>query len=50
MKKLLKVLLAILIVGILAGAGGIFYIIRGLASGKQLVLSGVSPGSLSESH
>lgn len=48
MKKLLKVLLTILIVGILAGAGGIFYITRGLASGKQVVLSGVSPGSLQD--
>ena len=48
MKKFIKIVLSIILVFVLIGVGGIFYITRGLESGKSLVIKDVNPFSISD--
>jgi len=48
MKKALKIILIIFVAIILIGAGGVFYITRGLDAGSKMEISAVDPSSLSD--
>lgn len=48
MKKVLKIILIIFIVVMVIGAGGIFYISRGLDAGSKVEISSVDPSALSD--
>lgn len=47
MKKVLKIILILFVVIIVMGAGGMFYITRGLDAGSKVEISSVDPSSLS---
>jgi len=48
MRKIVKFLLAIAAVIILAAAGGMFYLTRGLAAGSRIAVGDVDPAALSD--
>lgn len=48
MKKILKIILILLVALIIVGAGGLFYITRGLDEGSKVGISPVDPSSLSD--
>lgn len=48
MKRVYKIIIIIFIVIVAIGAGGIFYITRGLDAGSKVKISAVDPSSLSD--
>lgn len=48
MRKFLKIILGIVILFLLIGAGGVFYLSRGLATGAKVEVSGVNLNSLQD--
>lgn len=48
MKLLLKIVLTVFLIFVLIGCGGIFYMSRGLESGKNVVIENVNPSTLSD--
>lgn len=48
MKLLIKIMLCVVLVFVLVGAGGIFYLSRGLEAGNHLVVNNVDLSTLSD--
>lgn len=48
MKKFFKIVLIVILAFILVSGGGMFYLSRGLDAGKNLVINGIKPSTLSD--
>lgn len=48
MNLIFKIIICIFIVGFACAVGGMFYITRGLGSGRKLIISDVKPSSLKD--